>query len=478
MGHQGISKLVILLLLILGLSTLSSAQEKSIELYITHSITDEPIAYANLWLPKWNIGGATNLDGRCNLIIPSFSKSDTLVCSFIGFEKELVPIEIGSSGIIEISLSPSYELLDEVVVSAHIDDSIDPKKLIEQAISKKYIKQNYPQTSQNYLISYRELLQEDGMNITLNEAVADIIYSSYPQKVSFPKGIRKSLAENETQTTKSNRDEESTKARLLSFNSQYFKYYLSQDDRCLFRQARFSDNHSTHGLRFSIANGPMDLLTMDKVKYRYDMLDPKVIDKYQYSLDNIISIGDEEVYVIGFKPIHDSTDRRFGLNKRIKEALLAGTIYVQKEDLAILKFEAQLHAKTRYEAQRAWQKYAKSNTVMVNYKKQRDQKYHLHKIVTEQDYLDERFENSFLVKRQLNILNIGGEPEYDRVISETKISYFANHLRDMITPIYDGKDWEYLNDYDNYPALDRSILKDLSNSIPLEEQFMKNSYDR
>ena len=478
MGHQGISKLVILLLLILGLSTISSAQEKSIELYITHSITDEPIAFVNLWLPKWNIGGATNLDGRCNLIIPSFSKSDTLVCSFIGFEKELVPIEIGSSGIIEISLTPSYELLDEVVVSAHIDDSIDPKKLIKQATNKKNIKQNYPQTTQNYLISYRELIKENGIYITLNETVANISYSPYPQKVLFPKGIRKSLAQNDGQALWSNRDKDKIRAGLLSFNCQYFKYYLSQDDLCLFRQARFSDNRSIHGLRVSIANGPMDLLTMDKVKYRYDMLDPKVIDKYSYSLDNIISIDDEEVYVIGFKPIHDSTDKRFGLNKRIKEALLAGTIYVKKEDLAIIKFEAQLHAKTRYETGGSWQKYAKRNTITVDYKKRSDQKYHLYQIITEQDYLDEALESSFVVRRQLNVLEVGVKAESEDVIAETKISYFANHLREMITPIYDGKDWEYLNDYDNYPALDRSILKDLSNSIPLEEQFMKNSYDR
>ena len=84
---------------------------------ITGVVTDsneEPIIGATVLVKGTSIGGATNIDGKFSLDIPSNGK--VLVVSYIGYDAQEVPIT--SSSQYKIVLSGTNYALDEVVVTA------------------------------------------------------------------------------------------------------------------------------------------------------------------------------------------------------------------------------------------------------------------------------------------------------------------------------------------------------------------------
>ncbi len=463
------------ILLFLAFQSVLSGQHRSITVTVTNTSVSEPIAFANVWLKGLNTGAATDVNGVASISIPQGVISDTLVCTFIGYDRQTLPVHFEQASTINVVLTPTYTLLSEITITPDRSDNIDAKQLIKEALKKKNIKRNYSTDQQNILVGYQEIIEEDGAYITFNEAIANVIYDGYPLRVSHKRGFRNYYSPENRQSNYSKRDHNKEKESLLSWNCQFFRYYVEPKEKCYIIQARHSDNHSAHGLSVIMAGGPIEVLTMDKVKYRYDMLDPKVVDKYIYTVANTLIIDGNEVYVISFKPILDKSTKKFGYRNRVNDALLAGTIYLNKEDIAITKFEAQLYASTVYNDGRSWQEFGQSNSVVVEYKKSLDEKYHIDKIVTIQQYSSDRYESSYQVTRQLNVLDIGAEFKDYNVIAESKLGHFSHHLRNVITPPYDRQDWTTYQKFENYSQLTADMLSDLSRSGSLEEQFFRNS---
>ncbi len=465
------------LLLFLLIQTTLSAQNKRVELKITSSSSNEPVAYANIWFKELNKGVASNLEGEAVLFVPSEVLSDSVVCTFIGYERQLIHVDFEQTTKLDIILTPKYTLLDEVIVTPNAPLAIDARDLIKKALEKKIIEKNYSTIPQNYLIDYREKVKEDGVYVAFNEAIVNFTSEGYPRRVSHKKGFRQYYSEEKKQTLFSKRRQPFNDG-LISFNCQFFRYYAGLNERCFIVGARFSDNLSVNSVRVSMAGGALDLLTMDKVKYQYDMLDRKILKKYDFSVSEIISIDGEECYVINFKPILDQSKKKFGIHRRVSDALLAGTIYLHKRDKAIVKFEAQMYSSTIYASRRAWQKWADASSVVVNYKKQIDQKYHLDMITSEQKYLaDELHERSYTVQRELKVLELGITIAQTGFIGEFELAHFSHHLSRLITPRYDSAIWKTYEMHKNYPLMDTSLKSDLSVSRSLEEQYFRNSIE-
>jgi len=160
-------------LLFLLIQTTLSAQNKRVELKVTSSSSNEPVAYANIWFKELNRGVASNLDGEAVLFVPSEVLSDSVVCTFIGYERQIIHIDFEQTTKLDIVLSPKYTLLDEVIVTPYAPLAIDARDLIKKALEKKIIEKNYSTIPQNYLIDYREKVKEDGVYVAFNESIVN-----------------------------------------------------------------------------------------------------------------------------------------------------------------------------------------------------------------------------------------------------------------------------------------------------------------
>jgi TonB-linked outer membrane protein, SusC/RagA family len=90
------------------------AQNMQISGTVTSSEDGQPLPGASVMVKGTNIGTTTDMKGKYTLSVPSDAK--TLVVSFIGQNAE--EIEIGGRAVIDVSMVPNMQKLDEVVVVA------------------------------------------------------------------------------------------------------------------------------------------------------------------------------------------------------------------------------------------------------------------------------------------------------------------------------------------------------------------------
>lgn len=105
-------KLLMVLPMVLLAFTLAVAQRT-----ITGTVTDDegaPLIGASVLVKGTTSGTVTDIDGAFSVRVPE--GSNTLVISYTGYSNK--EVEIGASNVIDVTLSESAELLDEVVVTA------------------------------------------------------------------------------------------------------------------------------------------------------------------------------------------------------------------------------------------------------------------------------------------------------------------------------------------------------------------------
>mgnify|MGYP000397318480 CR=1 FL=1 len=97
--------------LLFFLPGLSQAQEVTVSGTVTDASTQTPLPGATVSLQGTSRGTATDAEGNYELEVPS---DGTLVFSFVGYATQEVPVEGRTT--IDVSLSPSQQELDEIVV--------------------------------------------------------------------------------------------------------------------------------------------------------------------------------------------------------------------------------------------------------------------------------------------------------------------------------------------------------------------------
>lgn len=108
------SVLTVSLALLLGSSGTAFAQDRVVEGTVYDAETNTTLPAVNVMVASTSQGTTTDNDGRFRLTVPS--ANDSLVFSFIGYERQVVPIDNRSN--IDVYLAPSVEQLDDVVVTA------------------------------------------------------------------------------------------------------------------------------------------------------------------------------------------------------------------------------------------------------------------------------------------------------------------------------------------------------------------------
>jgi len=147
--------------------------------------TGDPVAYATVVVKGTSIGTTTDKDGKFSLSLPAGAK--TLQINFVGYKTAEVPV---TGNFLNISLSPSAELLEEVMV---IDHKIPRKPLISRKRKEEAKEKTIPvdvnvyehKTNFEFNIKTPYTLNSNSNNLTIEmkeiELNSSYIYKSVPK---------------------------------------------------------------------------------------------------------------------------------------------------------------------------------------------------------------------------------------------------------------------------------------------------------
>ena len=449
--------------------------QQTISIKVVDSRSSESLAYTYLYLNANRIGFATDVRGVAVLkLSKGFIANDTLTISYIGYRDTLIYIDLSKTDELIIKLHPEPVMLKKVLVKGAVS-GLTAEEIIKYAIKK--IKKNYSKKSVRLCAFYRELFLENGKHVELNEAIAEIFYTKYPQKNFTSKSFRQ-YWKNDYSGKQTNRYVEHL---MLMTNAQYFKYYNSIDDQCKIIGVRLSENFSSKGITPHVQGGPLGLTSADKVKFLSDFFDPKLMKQYRYSKNGASLVEGHVCYAINVKPRH-SVKRIFQpWNKKMKYPIFSGTIYVDMESFAIVSFNCQLSSDVDYGSYKngtAWQYFPSVNSVQVKYQKAGNI-WILKRISTSQTVQGDGHSsnlsgNRYTVKRELFVHGVTTDAvtPYDKkdpALFEDKNNATLAKFPDK----YDKQCWGEFLKTGNYPDLSNKAKKELEEKMPLSLQWNK-----
>lgn len=425
---------------------------------ISGHIKDEngiALEYCNISLLNSNLGTTSNSLGYFELNQSSYSDGlDTLIISFIGYSLVKVPIDFTKPNDqhLKITLVASDEDLKEITL---FSKKINAKKIVRKAIHN--IEDNYSNEILNLEGFYREVGFEDEKCVELNESVFNLTYSQYPQKVQPKKGSDVYWS---SVSLKSNNS--------IFSHELYFPYYISFEDSVRIKESRISQNNSYSNVDISPKGGQFSMIALDKVKYQYDFLDPKVIKKYKYKYAETRYINGVQCYVINYKPIINKKNRPVvnRTDSKMKKPLYEGSLFISYSDFSIVKIEGKLSNQIIFG--NYFKKYIPDNTSFVVEYSRVNSKWYLCKVtlIQEKNKYFEGREFNYKCERTMSLTPI------ERVADSIEIQKMTHDfiLRDNCK-MYDEKFWKGFENQILYTPLKNKYYAQLEKFGLLEKQF-------
>ena len=301
------SLLIALLVVNLTIKAQESNQDEDSEEIIrivgklTNKQTQEPIPFANVGVIGSYIGAASNLDGIFEFKIPGRLLRSSIQASAVGFSTFTETVEnCMKPDTLQIYLNPVNYKIGEVDVMA---ESLVLQKRIKTAVER--IPENYLQTPFNYDVYYRSEKFENGELNRLRESAVRIFDG---------KGYHRTDA-----------------------------YQVFKERGYKFLQVR--KNFETA----SLADGSTyldELLEMDIVRGRGNILNGNHIAFYDLKLDQITEYENDSIWVISYKskrPMLSNTGDYYAKS-------YSGKLYIKIKDYAVIKNETHVVA-TNYSPQ-------------------------------------------------------------------------------------------------------------------------------
>ncbi|PKP43013.1 MAG: hypothetical protein CVT93_02390 [Bacteroidetes bacterium HGW-Bacteroidetes-10] len=261
--------------------TLSKEKFFAIEGTLIDRISEEPVVFGSVNIPGLPIGIVTNQEGAFRLILPDSLQNSTIRFSHIGYESREVTASLITSGSVTIFMEQKIIPLQEVIVRA-----VDPVSTIKEMLRKKV--QNYPADPSYITAFYREGVEYKN-NLCLSEAVMKI----------YKTGV------------------------LASSNSEQVK---------LLKMRRMTNIDQEDTLVARIRSSVNASLLLDVVKNPTDFLTPESMNQYNFTHSDITEIDGRRVYVFSFEQ-----------NELVLEPLFKGELYVDADNLALLKAKFEIH---------------------------------------------------------------------------------------------------------------------------------------
>ena len=273
---------------------------------IVNKENGEPLPYASVRLKNHPIGTVSNDDGAFDFYIPKSKRNDTLSVSFIGFNSYEIPLSAVDE-FLEIALSPSVNVLDEVLLTEKA-----PLDYIRKAL--KRMPENYAQEPYQSLAYYREKFIENGAVINKEEGV----FKTYYPAVS---------------------DSSKNKHQLLLYrpepNPQQFQFMREwfekkqekRKSKAIKRGEEFDEDEYDSDIDMDLG-GPETVIDLDINNERDNYLNPKHFSKYEYSFGEDTWLNGERLVTILFKA-----------KRKIDHKKDEGKILINTEDYAIVSIE-------------------------------------------------------------------------------------------------------------------------------------------
>ncbi len=233
------------------------------------------LSFASIGIVEENIGIIANADGFFQLKIPVSYAGSKLIVSHMGYLSQSIPLGLLSEQQVDIYLSPRVISLQEVIIRY-----IDPKVIIQKAMKQREL--NYS-SDPVYLTSfYREGVQKNRKYLSYSEAVFKVYKSAYTH------------------------NEYADQVKLL-------------------KSRKIENESPADTVYVKLKAGVQSALQLDIVKCIPGFLEITPPLDYTYTYSDLVSFNSRDAYAITFVQ-----------NKDIKEPLFRGTLFVDKENFAIL----------------------------------------------------------------------------------------------------------------------------------------------
>ena len=432
-----------------------------------------PLPYVYLKIDKIALGTVTEGDGKFRITIPKKYDEYTIVFSYIGYEDlslKVSDFKAKHKGIFE--MSSATNLLTEVLVKP--EKMPRPKALLRKVIKK--IPENY--TSSPVMITgyYRETMKENGSYIKYSDASCKYYAAPYSNQKYKRKAYQSTF----------DFSQNSSSFGFDFYNSLHrfhFHHQTLKAEHVDIIDSRSSSNLSKKAFYANIEGGPLGLFARNRVKYQQSFLGRKRNRGFTYKISEQQDEEGTWLYVLDFhtkttKGFLDtistpSNNRQWRVANRHK--LLKGRIYIDQEDLAIVRYECAVPNQLK----QYFCGYSDMEIKHFDYKldirfKKKEETY----------YIDEmRHEDEFIFKDTIDktttFYSAISEFKTTDITTETvkKIpseDNFANtmhnHLYDY--PLdYDTTFWQNYTKENPLAAIDTGIRKDMETEKSLETQF-------
>ena len=266
----------------------------------------EPLPFASIRLKNHPIGTISNESGEFDFYIPKSKRNDTLSVSFIGFNGYEIPLAI-IQGKIVIELSPSSNVLDEIILSEK-----SPLDYIKKALES--LDENYPQNDYQSLAYYRQKFIENGSVINKDEGVFKTYYTKAGDST-----------DNQHQLLLYKPEEN---PKQFQFMREWFEAKQEKRKAKAIRKGEEFDEEEYDSDMDIDFGGPESVINLDINNDRDSYLNPKHFKKYEYSFGEETSLNGERLVTINFKA-----------KRTIDHKKDAGKILINTEDYAIVSIE-------------------------------------------------------------------------------------------------------------------------------------------
>jgi hypothetical protein len=269
-------------------SKADSSSFKQFKGTILDSKTKNELIFASITVSGTSISTISNSEGKFSIKIPNEKQNLSLVISFLGYKNKVVPISELKAEKNMLYLEPSDTILEEVVVKM-----TDAKQIFLGVLKNR--SQNYGDAPIQMTGFYRETIRKRRTYVSLSESILTI------QKQPFSSDL--------------------------------------QDEINLFKGRKNADYTKLDTVNFKLQGGPYSAMYIDLIKYPRFIFSEDAFDIYDFNLEDITQIDDNQVLVLAFKQ-----------KPSIENPLYYGKMFIDVKSLAIVSATFQLNVEDKIKA--------------------------------------------------------------------------------------------------------------------------------
>jgi hypothetical protein len=266
-------------------SKADSSSFKQFKGTILDSKTRNELIFASITVSGTSISTISNSEGKFSIKIPNEKQHLSLIISFLGYKNKVIPISDLKPEKNMLYLEPSDTILEEVVVKM-----TDAKQIFLGVLKNR--SQNYGDSPIQMTGFYRETIRKRRTYVSLSESILSI------QKQAFSSDL--------------------------------------QDEINLFKGRKNADYTKLDTVNFKLQGGPYSALYIDLIKYPRFIFSEDAFDIYDFNIEDITQIDDNQVLVLAFKQ-----------KPSIESPLYYGKMFIDVKSLAIVSASFQLNVEDK-----------------------------------------------------------------------------------------------------------------------------------